>query len=268
MTPALSENATADEIISALAENWREYIRTFKLANYVEFYDEPDLLWFITGIPAPSFNAVQHTRLTEDRIDNVIRRTVAHFANRKVPLGWLAGPTSEPASLEKHLQLQGFKMVAQIPGMAVDIQKAIRPTSQVAGLSIKRVADETTLQRWSEAEIQCFEETDKIASGLKTLRNTIGIGSEVNLYHYLAELDDKAVATATLLLGGGVAGIYDVATLPEMRRRGIAANLVAEVLGEAQKFGYRIGTLQSSQMGKRVYESLGFKEYCIYKAYE
>jgi ribosomal protein S18 acetylase RimI-like enzyme len=88
-----------------------------------------------------------------------------------------------------------------------------------------------------------------------------------SVHYYLGVLDDKPVATSLLYLGGGVAGIYYVATLPEARRRGIGSALTVAPLLQAQARGYRIGTLQSTPVGLNLYRRLGFREYCVFYAY-
>ena len=70
-----------------------------------------------------------------------------------------------------------------------------------------------------------------------------------------------------LYLGAGVAGIYNVATLQEVRRQGIGSALTVAPLLQARAWGYHIGTLQSTPMGLHLYYRLGFREYCTFQAY-
>jgi ribosomal protein S18 acetylase RimI-like enzyme len=56
--------------------------------------------------------------------------------------------------------------------------------------------------------------------------------------------------------------MYCVATLPEARGKGIGAAVTLKPLQEARAAGYRVGVLQSSELGFNVYKKLGFRHLC------
>jgi ribosomal protein S18 acetylase RimI-like enzyme len=88
------------------------------------------------------------------------------------------------------------------------------------------------------------------------------LGLDFPVRNYLGYLDGKPVSTSTVFHCSGVVGIYDVATLPEARGRGIGTALTLAPLLDARQAGYRIGVLQSSDMGLGVYKKMGFRHLC------
>ena len=77
--------------------------------------------------------------------------------------------------------------------------------------------------------------------------------------HYLGWLGGEPVGTTSLVLTGSVAGIWNVGTLPEYRRQGIAAEIVRHALADAATLGYANSMLLSSNLGLRLYERLGYR---------
>jgi len=90
----------------------------------------------------------------------------------------------------------------------------------------------------------------------------VGLDASSPLRHYLASVDGEPVGTSSIFFGAGVAGIYDVSTLPAHRRKGIGAAITRSAMTIAREDGYRMAILHSSALGNRVYQSLGFKECC------
>jgi predicted GNAT family acetyltransferase len=74
---------------------------------------------------------------------------------------------------------------------------------------------------------------------------------------FLALEGDEAVAMAYTQEHEGALGVFGVATLPTHRRRGIGGAVTAFAVREAG--GADVAWLQSSEMGRPVYERLGFR---------
>ncbi|GAB4551542.1 MAG: hypothetical protein OHK0023_18600 [Anaerolineae bacterium] len=78
-------------------------------------------------------------------------------------------------------------------------------------------------------------------------------------HHVIAWYRDELAGAGSLLLTGGVAGIYNVTTLPFARRRGVAVAIMDALHRRALDAGYTATTLASSQMGIPLYKRLGYR---------
>jgi GNAT superfamily N-acetyltransferase len=91
-----------------------------------------------------------------------------------------------------------------------------------------------------------------LASALEPPETTSGLDGWVLLHQGVA------VAGAWSYRHRADCGLYAVETLPQWRRRGFARALVEHILADAYAGGARTATLQSTHMGRTLYESLGF----------
>jgi GNAT superfamily N-acetyltransferase len=69
----------------------------------------------------------------------------------------------------------------------------------------------------------------------------------------------RAVGAGTLIASGGVAGVYNVATVPSARRQGVAAAVMGALHEHALELGYPGTALASSSMGIPLYDRLGYR---------
>ena len=76
---------------------------------------------------------------------------------------------------------------------------------------------------------------------------------------YLARINGRGVATLTTTYAGGEVLIFNVATLPQARRRGIAGNLVIAALRDAAAAGCTQAALTATHEARHLYEELGFR---------
>ncbi|HEX2759374.1 MAG TPA: GNAT family N-acetyltransferase, partial [Rhizomicrobium sp.] len=85
-----------------------------------------------------------------------------------------------------------------------------------------------------------------------------GFGPDAAALHYVGYLGEQPVTSSTLLLAGGIAGIFDVSTPPARRRQGFGGAITLAAMQEARRRGYDYAWIWSSAMGKSVYGKLGF----------
>ncbi len=254
----LSPTAVIPAIEANLVASWRLFSRL----PGAELHDSPDLLWIATAIPFAPFNGVLRTRLLPEVVDSTITATLQHFTRRHVPMLWLVTPSTRPAELGQRLVAHGLVQVVDDPGMALDLHALPEVLPTPAGFTVAPVDDPAALQAWAS-----FADQPGVAEALVAWGNAIGFAAERELYHYLGYLEGRPVATASLVLGGGVAGLYSVMTVPEVQRRGIGALMTVVPLRMARARGYRVGVLQASTMGLPLYRRLGFQDYCRIAGY-
>ena len=109
---------------------------------------------------------------------------------------------------------------------------------------------------------------EREAQWVREMYRRIGLGDELLWRHYLGRWRGEPVATTSLFMGAGVAGLYFVSTAPQMRRQGFGGAISLAALRETRALGHRIGVLGSSPLGLLLYRQLGFKEYCTTGLYE
>jgi ribosomal protein S18 acetylase RimI-like enzyme len=86
---------------------------------------------------------------------------------------------------------------------------------------------------------------------------------------YRAYLDEVPVGTATLSTSSSSAGIWNLGTLPEYRKKGIGHTLIEATLTEAQKrdYGQVMAILMPKGMAWGIFKKLGFQEVCQFPFY-
>jgi ribosomal protein S18 acetylase RimI-like enzyme len=267
---AISQDLSSAGMAAAIEASWTGLFEQWSRSSRVEPHDEArNLRWYVTpGVPFPLFNHAYFTRLAkEEDIDARIGAVVGSFSEHGVPFMWSVGPFTQPTDLGERLESRGLSRPDELPGMAVDLRAIKEDVSSPSALAVERVSDHETLRECIEVQRVGFEMPEFTSEVFFDVFTDVGLREESPWRSYVGRLEGEVVAASTLVLAAGVAGIYNVATLPKARRQGLGGALTLAALRDACELGYRIGVLQSSAMGFGVYRRLGFEQYSTYRMY-
>jgi ribosomal protein S18 acetylase RimI-like enzyme len=254
-------------LVKAMADNNVDFVRLFTDESDAEFHSEYGITWYLTGVPYPLFNGVIETYLGNADADRRIRDVMDVFRHRKLPMIWTVTPLSRPQDLGRRLEVLGLKHGDDSRSMAVDIRELPVGIAAKPGVSVQIVRDRTALRSWCDVLSQIFSLPALANEALFDFMELLGFGPDAPVKNYMVLEDGEISAVSSLILGGGVAGIYNVGVLPRARRRGYGRLATVAALLEARELGYPIGVLQSTEMGFGLYSSLGFKTHCIFSRY-
>ncbi len=146
-----------------------------------------------------------------------------------------------------------FQAAPPVPGLTVEVLAADAPIEQAVDfLAVQRVGfDPDSKESVTPIEAETF---------LKLL----GVGRA-----FVAHMDGKAVSVGMYNAPhDGLTELTGIATLPDYRRRGIAAALTAQMLADAFRHDVEVACLVAEdERAGRVYERVGFTPYTTMLAY-
>ena len=249
-------------MIAMIERNLFELFTHFRRWSHVDVEDTPELLLTTSAIPFPLFNNVLRAGFLPERADETIQCVTEHYADQGVPALWWVGPSSQPDDLGTRLLRHGFCLYDSVPGMGIKLRALKNTDPAPRGLSIRRVEDVETLTHWCQVMQTGFRLTDSVSEGVYELCAAMGIGASEPLQHYVGYLDGQPVASSSAHFGLDAVGVYNVATVPTARGRGIATQMTLRPLHDARVAGYQTGILHASRDSFGVYARLGFSTFC------
>ena len=257
----IQTDVSNDAVVTSIRANMCDFFRHLSRSNPEEHFENGKFTRWYTPLPHPWFSGVLSARQPGKTDDGFIEEANRYFDAKGVnTFTWWMEPHLKRSDWEPALSKHGFGVSDETPGMAVDLNKITESPQPAAGFEIRSVDDEESLRTWANVFINGFGLPPDWES--ITFELWMQLGLDLPMRNYIGYVAGKAVSTSTVFYGGGVAGIYCVATLPEARGKGAGAALTLKPLLDAREMGYRIGILQSSNMGFNVDKKLGFRHLC------
>jgi ribosomal protein S18 acetylase RimI-like enzyme len=223
-------------------------------------------LLVVSGYRVPWANNVVSFALSGPEADRAIDECAAAFRAAGVPATWTVSPLSTPADLAERLTAHGFQPEEPLPWMAAGLRN-IPGADPPDGLTIERVTDQELHRGWLTAMDKGFGMEPETVRMLDEMGAAAPFDEDATWVRFVGSVDGRPVASSGLLLHAGVAGLFNVATLPAARRRGYGTAMTLAALGHARSLGYEVAILGTSDLGRGVYEGLGFHDVCKSRGY-
>jgi ribosomal protein S18 acetylase RimI-like enzyme len=208
-----------------------------------------------SGIFSDMFNIV-----CEIRNKKALQSAAEKFHSEKIPFACWIGFDNDYPECKNDLEEMGFVCDEHESGMFAEIEKLSRE-KKCAELQISPVDDSKKLNDF----IQIYRElmphdADAIKMFYERASEHI-LNPESSLKLFVGYFHNQPAATSALFMDENAAGVWDVTTLPQFRRRGIGTDMTLHALFHAfDNFGHRIGVLTASEDGEPVYRKIGFQK--------
>jgi ribosomal protein S18 acetylase RimI-like enzyme len=135
--------------------------------------------------------------------------------------------------------------------MSMDLDK-LKPFERDNKLEIRLITERSDIKDWCEiVGIELMGGAIEDSLFYKMSQNS-------SCRFYLAFENNIPVATALTIITGDEVGVYLIATSKEYRKKGIGQQITTQSLLEAQQLGCLSAHLEATDLGKSVYEKIGF----------
>jgi ribosomal protein S18 acetylase RimI-like enzyme len=211
------------------------------------------------GVAFQMFNAafLSAPVVSEAELAQRISMASVHFGARGLEWAfWVCEDCMEPRARRRSRQVFercGLRFSVELPGMAAE--RIAPPQKPLPALDIRRVDGAAVGAAFCGIGSTCFHVP------LAWFSEVFDSPEVWNRFaSYVGYVDGEPVATTATVLGGGAVGVYNVATLPDFRRRGYGEAVMRHALEEARReHGIERTILQSTPAGYGIYERMGYR---------
>ena len=253
------------DLMASEHENWIAYLTgTTSCTSRTSVARVGGVVTILTGLPFDWFNQVlvEHEEATTDGLLAGVAR--ARERGHPFVVRLRSGVDDRFVAVLAQAGLDPAGDEPSTPGMvAFPIDHDAIARRGAPDLEIRRVRDIAGVDAHRQVVTAGFGSDPAVALGTACP----GLLDRPDCAVYVGYADGSPVVSGLGWRSGRTIGVYSIATVQSARRRGYGAAMTARVMADGVIAGCDVAALQASEMGRPVYERLGFRTFVRYAAY-
>lgn len=221
----------------------------------------------LTGLPIRLFNqvVVESDEATEAAVETGV--TAARDRGDRFAVNLRLGADDRLVPLMTRLGLVPLSDDPWMPGMALHPipgdRAEPRDRAGEPEQEIRRIADAAGINDHVVTAAAGFEMPEALLSAIMGPALT----AHPDVAVYVGYVDGRPVSTGLGFRTERTIGVYNIATVPDARRRGYGAAMTERIAADGVAAGCDVAILQASPMGLPIYERLGYRTVVEYMAW-
>lgn len=256
---------THDELAALEHENWIAYLTgVVSCSRRAQVTRGGGVVTILTGLPFDWFNQVLVEGAAAQSADILAGVALARERRHQFVVRLREGVDDRFISTLAEAGLVPAGQATSTPGMvAFPIDHRVIESQGASDLEIRRVTDTAGIDAHRQVVTAGFGSDPAVALGTACVE----ILDRPECVAYVGYADHRPVVSGLGWRTGRTVGVYSIATLEPARRRGYGAAMTACVVTDGVVAGCDVAALQASEMGRPIYERLGFRTVVRYAAY-
>lgn len=197
-----------------------------------------------------------------------VKSALDYFNSRKLPFAFWIGFEGDPSWLEEELLACGLITDETEWAMLYDADQQPSPVVQ-SDFDVRQVQDLAGVQDIIEVMNHILPIDEHLAiQSFYQQSAPILLSKDCSLTFFVGYENGKPTSLSSSFCDQGVASVFDVIVLPEMRGKGLGKIMTLRAMQSAQEKGFNKCVLTATNDAKHLYRKLGFKDLKTMKVYQ